>query len=651
MLQGRGRQWPRGANHSENPSAPPGNARAAAIAPVPKLRYISARTALVKYPTVTQSFLAAVENFPNPRAQMHKEGGKWLSTSSSEMLLRVAGLATSLAHCHVFHGDRVALFSPNRPEWHIADMAILGLGAVTVPIYFNDSTERLLYILNHSEAKTAIVFGPAQVERLLACRDQAPDLESIVVGAYGKPLPREIRRYADLIGRASPQDISAFVSRATQVKSSDLASIIYTSGTTGEPKGVMLTHSNFTSNALDSSRVVDLRRTDVALSFLPLAHVYERIMDYVALFRGATVAYVERPEEVPQALIEVRPTVAAAVPRFFEKSYAGIMEARQRLGGRRRQIFDWGMRVARESIDWRAYGKGLPLKRMLVWYWAWLLVFRKIRRRLGGRIRLFQSGGAPLGRELVEFFWSVGVPVLEGYGLTETSPVVSASSLRVRKPGTVGKPIPHVEVQIADDGEILVRGPCVMQGYYKAPELTAEVLSPDGWLRTGDVGRFEDDGFLVITDRKKDLLKTAGGKFVAPQAIENLLKTSPYIANSCVVGDRRKFVSALIVPNFDVLRGRAREEKLALGSSDDIARNPWAQKLIGQEILRLCAPLAQYERPKRFLLLAKDFSYDQGELTYTLKLKRRLVEERHKDEIDRLYADVEEPRPAATDSA
>jgi long-chain acyl-CoA synthetase len=618
----------------------------AAIAPSARVRYSAARTRFVKYPTLVQSFLAAVESYPNPRAQMHKQGGRWLSTSSEEMLRRVAGLATALEQAGIFPGDRVALFSPNRPEWHVADLAILGLGGVNVPIYFNESTDRLLYILNHSEAKAAIAVGPAQVERLLACRERAPKLETLIVAAYAKPLPREIRRYDDLIARAAPQDLTAYTRRAAQVKPDDLASIIYTSGTTGEPKGVMLTHANFSSNALDSLRVVNVRRTDIALSFLPLAHVYERIMGYIALFRGVTIAYCERMEEVPHALIEVRPTIAAAVPRFFEKIYAGIMEARQHLGLQRQKLFDWGLGVAREAIGWRAYRRPLPLKRKLVWYSANLLIFRKIRRRMGGRIRFFNSGGAPLGRDLAEFFWSIGVPVLEGYGLTETSPVISTSSPRAFRPGTVGRPIRNVEVRIADDGEIQVRGPCVMKGYYKDPEATAAVLSPDGWFSTGDIGHLDADGFLVITDRKKDLIKTAGGKFVAPQAIENLLKTSPYILNACVLGDRRKFVAALIVPNFETLRARARQESVVLGSPAEIAAHPWAQRLVGDEIARLSEPLAQYERPKRYLLLDHDFTFENGALTYTLKLRRRLVEQRYQAEIEKLFADTAEPRPA-----
>lgn len=616
-----------------------------AIAPGDRLRYSATRAEDVKYPTIVQSFLAATENYPNPRAQLHKEGGRWNAVSSGEMLRRVAGLATGLEHSRLFRGDRVAVLSPNRPEWHIADLAILGMGGVTVPIYFNESPERLVYILNHSEAKVAIAVGPTQVERLLACRDRVPSLETIIVAAYGKPLPREIRRYDDLIGRADPHDIGAYASHASRVSPSDLASIIYTSGTTGQPKGVMLTHANFTSNALDSLRILDLRRTDVDLSFLPLAHVYERVIGYVCLFRGIPIAYVERMEEVPHALMEVHPTVAAAVPRFFEKTYAGIMEARDRIGPRRRQMLDWGLSVAREAVGWRAYGHPLPFKRKLVWMGANLLVYRNIRRRMGGRIRYFNSGSAPLNRALAEFFWSIGVPILEGYGLTETSPVVSANSFRAVRLGTVGKPIPNVEVRIADDGEILVRGPCVMKGYYKAPEETAEVLGEDGWLRTGDIGTLDADGFLTITDRKKDLLKTAGGKFVAPQAIENLLKTSPYILSACVLGDRRKYVAALLVPDFDALRARARTEGIALGSQADIASDPWAEKLIGTEVARLSEPLAQYERPKRFLLLPRDFAYEQGELTYTMKLRRRLVEERYHQEIEKLFADTSEPRP------
>ncbi|HEV2387437.1 MAG TPA: long-chain fatty acid--CoA ligase [Candidatus Acidoferrales bacterium] len=599
----------------------------------------------MNYPSLVQCFLTAVDTYPNPRAQMRKEGGRWQGISSTEMLRRVAGLATSLAHSRVFGGDRVALFSPNRPEWHIADMAVLGMGGITVPIYPNESTDRLVYMLNHSEAKAIFAVGPAQVDRLLACRDRLPSLETIIVAAYAKPVPSGVLRYDDMVGRSDPHDINAFTRRAAEVKPADLASIIYTSGTTGEPKGVMLTHANFSSNALDSLRVSDVRRTDVSLSFLPLSHVYERIMGYTALFRGVTIAYVERMDDVPQALLEVRPTSAAAVPRFFEKTYAGIMEARQRLGGQRRNALDWGLAVAHQSIGWRAYGRPFPLKRKLVWYAASLLVFRRIRRRLGGRIRAFYSGGGPLGRDLAEFFWSIGVPVLEGYGLTETSPIVSSSTFRYHRPGTVGRPIPNVEVRTAEDGEILVRGPCVMKGYYKAPEQTAEVLGDDGWLHTGDIGHLDADGYLVITDRKRELLKTAGGKFVAPQPIENLLKSSPYIANACVVGDRRKFVAALIVPNFEAMRAKARQAGVVLGAPAEIAAHPWAQKLIGDEIARLAEPLAQYERPKRYVLLDRDFSTERGELTYTLKLRRRVVEEHCQAQIDQLYADVAEPRP------
>lgn len=599
----------------------------------------------MNFPSLVRCFLTAVDTYPNPRAQVHKEGGRWQGISSAEMLRRVAGLATSLEQSRIFAGDRVALFSPNRPEWHIADMAILGLGAVTVPIYFNESTDRMVYILNHSEAKAAFAVGPAQVDRLLACRDRLPSLETIFVAAYAKPVPRGVLRYDDTIGRSDPRDINAFSQCAAKVQPQDLASIIYTSGTTGEPKGVMLTHSNFSSNALDSMQAADVRRNDVDLSFLPLSHVYERIMGYTALFRGITIAYVERMDDVPQALLEIRPTLAAAVPRFFEKTYASIMEARERLGAQRRKTFDWGLAVAREAIGWRAYGRPLPLKRKLVWYGANLVVFRRIRRRLGGRIRAFYSGGGPLGLGLAEFFWSIGVPVLEGYGLTETSPIVSSSTFRYHRPGTVGRPIPHVEVRTADDGEILVRGPCVMKGYYKAPEQTAEVFEADGWLRTGDIGHLDGDGYLVITDRKKELLKTAAGKFVAPQPIENLLKTSPYVANACIVGDRRKFVAALVVPNFEALRSKAREARVALGSPAEIAAHPWAQKLIGEEVARLTEPLAQYERPKRFVLLDRDFSPEQGELTHTLKLRRRVVEEHCQAQIEQLYADVAEPRP------
>jgi len=377
---------------------------------------------------------------------------------------------------------------------------------------------------------------------------------------------------------------------------------------------------------------------DTAVSFLPLSHVYERVIAYSYLFRGVSVAYVERMEDLPRALVEVRPTIAAAVPRVFEKLYANIMQKGHANTGLKRWLFAWAIGIARRSVKWRAYREHAPLWLRICWDIADRVVYSKIREGVGGRIRAFISGGGPLSRQLAEFFWAVGVPVYQGYGLTETSPVVSANSPSANKVGSVGKPIRQVEVRIAKDGEIFVHGPCVMQGYYEKPEETRAVISRDGWLATGDIGQVDAEGYLYVTDRKKDLFKTAAGKFVAPQPIENQLKSTPLILNAVLVGDKRKFISALIVPNFANVEAAARQQGRAFASQEQLAADLWVHDLIGKEVERINSTLAQYETIKRFALLDDDFTFDGGQLTYTLKLKRRVIEERYAKIIEGLYA-------------
>lgn len=599
----------------------------------------------MNYPTLPALFLKAVADYANPRAQLYRKDGAWLPVSSAELLRQAAGLSSALAELGVKPGDRVGLCSPNRPEWHIADFAISGAGAVNVPVYFNESTERMAYILNHSGAKVVFLAGAAQVSKLLACRSELKQVEHLIVADGGENLPSECLRYETLIASAGETEIASYRLRAANVLPGQLATIIYTSGTTGEPKGVMLSHSNLSSNAIDSCATFDLvANQDVALSFLPLAHVYGRMLDYAYLFNGVSVAYVEQPEAVAQALLEVRPTVLAAVPRFFEKIYARLTEQGTKNTGFKRRVFDWSMDVARRVAFWKAFGKTASLGAHAEWWLADKLVYAKIRAGTGGRLRIVFSGGAPLAKELAEFFWVVGVPIYQGYGLTETSPIATSNYPKNRV-GSVGRPIPNVEVKIAEDGEVLVKGPCVMQGYYQKPEATREVLSEDGWLKTGDLGHLDPDGYLYITDRKKDLLKTAGGKYVAPQPIENSLKTSPYILNAAVLGDRRKFVVALIVPHFANVANKAREQGLWFESNAKLAAHRWAHQLIEGEVRRLTSHLAQYETIKRFALLDDDFTFDNGSLTYTMKLKRRVVEEKYRDVIEQLYADVAEPRP------
>jgi long-chain acyl-CoA synthetase len=580
---------------------------------------------------------------------MVRRAGKWEAISSQEFVRRVAGLANAFVELGVKAGDRVGLFAPNCPEWHTADFAISGSGAVTVPVYFNESPDRMSYILNHCGAQILFICGASQFEKFLRARENLKDVQQVIVANVGGAFPFDFLRYETLIATAGPAEVAAYRLRVAQVLPSQLASLIYTSGTTGEPKGVMLTHTNFSSNVTDTCVEIDLKpEEDLAVSFLPLAHVYGRMLDYLYIFQGCPVAYVEVVENVAQALLEVHPTVLAAVPRFFEKIYARLMEQGTKNKGVKRKIFDFAVKTAREAAAWRTGEHSATLGVRLKWAVADKLVYSKIRAGTGGRLRLVMSGGAPLSKEMAEFFWAIGIPIYQGYGLTETSPVLTSNYPKNRV-GSAGRPIANVQIRIADDGEILAKGPCIMQGYYKAPDATREVLSEDGWFKTGDIGYLDKDNYLFITDRKKDLLKTAAGKFVAPQPIENKLKTSPYILNAMVVGDQRKFVVALIVLNPVTVSAKLVEEGLTFSSNAELAAHPRAYALIENEVSRLTTHLAQYENIKRFALLPDDFTFDSGSLTFTMKLKRRVVEKQFHDLIGKLYSDVTEPRPVAQD--
>ena len=599
----------------------------------------------MSYGTLPSKMLHAVDTWPSPRMQMFRTSSGWQNISSEEFLRRTAGLSQAFFELGVKPGDRVGVFCANRPEWHTADFAINGNGGITVPVYFKESHERMAYILNHAEARIVFVAGGEQLASLLSIRDQLRSLEQIVVADAGDHLPDECLRYETLVASAGGGEVAAYRMRASQVLPGQLASIIYTSGTTGEPKGVMLTHNNFCSNVTDVGCDFSLHNAnDVAISFLPLAHVYGRTLDYLYLFQGVPIAYVEAVENVAQALLEIRPTVMAAVPRVFEKIYARLMEQGSAAPGLKKRLFDWAMHVAERAAPWKCgEGRAGPLLRM-EWKLADRLVYARIREGTGGRLRIVCSGGAPLSRALCEFFWSVRIPVYQGYGLTETSPIVS-NNFPNNRPGSSGRPIPHCQVKAADDGEILVRGPMVMQGYYKSPEATREVIDDEGWFHTGDIGYLDKDNYLFITDRKKDLLKTSAGKFIAPQPIENSLKTSPYISNAMVVGDRRKFVVALVVPNPKTVSAKAAEQGIVLGSAKEVAAHAFTRTLIHAEIQRLTTHLAQFETIKRFALLPGDFTFDNGALTFTMKLKRRVVEEQYHQLIESLYSEVAEPRP------
>ena len=592
--------------------------------------------------TLSDLFYESVDTYRKPDHLKHKVEGQWRGISSDEFRRAVEETSLGLRELGVEKGDRVALLSENRPEWAIVDLATLTAAAVDVPIYATLTSAQALYILNDSEAKVCVVSTAAQLRKVSEVRAQARHLRHVVrMDAAGGPVPDtltldEVRAR----GReALARDAQAVRRRAAEAQPGDLATLVYTSGTTGDPKGVMLTHRNIVSN-VEGSRAVfmDFGPADVALSLLPLSHIFERMAGYyMMLSAGATIAYAEGVEQVPANMAEVRPTVMCSVPRLYEKMYARIDEKVASDPPARQKIFHWALGVGREvfrhAVEKRAPGLGLKLKHAV----ANRLVFRKVKERVGGRLRVFVSGGAPLAREIAEFFGAAGLTILEGYGLTETSPVISVNRPHDFKPGTVGKPIPGVEVKIADDGEILTRGPHVMKGYYNKPEATAEAIDAEGWFHTGDVGIFDHEGFLVITDRKKDIIVTSGGKNIAPQPIENLLKTNKYIAEIVMIGNRRHFPAALLVPSFENLEKWAREKGVPFTSREELIARPEVVEFYHRTVRELTDHLAPFEKIKKLALLSREFSLESGELTPKLSVKRRVVEQKYKDVIDRLY--------------
>lgn len=584
--------------------------------------------------TLAQLFRHVV-SYGKPDAMLTKEQGSYVPISSQQLEQRVVRLHVALRDAGIGRGDKCALISENCWEWAVADFAMMSAGIISVPIYPTLPAEQVRFLLKHSESKAVFCSTHEQLGKVLEIRDSLPDLGLVIVF---EPVDEErVTRLDALLGNGelSPGERERFDALADSVGPDDLASIIYTSGTTGVPKGVMLSHSNLVTNVRDSTLRVS--ESDVALSFLPLCHVAERLADYVYFNSGATVAYAESIESVPLNMNEVKPTLAVGVPRFFEKVYGRVMAAMADAPAVRRKIFEWAVGVGKATTPYRLAGTPLPPVLGFKHRLAEKLVFHKLRGRLGGRIRMFVSGAAPLARHLAEFFYALGLPIYEAYGLTETSPLVSINSIGSLKFGTVGQIIPNVEVRIAEDGEILVRGPNVMQGYYKMEEQTAEVMDGE-WFHTGDIGQLDDDGYLSITDRKKDMFKTSGGKYIVPAPIENLLKSSPLIETAVVIAEQRNFPSALIVPEYAALRSWAESEGIASSTNEELCAHPQAQDHVRAEIEQLCSGMAQYEQIKKIVLLSEEFSIAGGELTPTMKVRRRQVDEKYAKQIEEIYA-------------
>ncbi len=592
--------------------------------------------------TLCDIFYGSVDTYRKTEHLKVKRNGAWQSISSQEFRQAVEELSLGLTALGLEKGDKVAILSENRPEWAYADLATLTAAAVDVPVYATLTPSQVLYILNDSEAKACLVSTVGQAKKIAEIKDRAPHLKHVIRMEDGPGFPEGSLSLDEVRAKgrqALAKEPDAARKRAAEVKPEDLATLIYTSGTTGDPKGVMLRHSNLVSNTLSAHKVfASLGPEDVALSFLPLCHVFERMAGhYLMLEAGGTIAYAESVEKVPENMGEVQPTVMFSVPRLYEKMYARVNEKVAGDPPLRQKIFRWAIAVGREFFQHRVTktqpGALLKLKYAI----ADKLVFSKIKARAGGRLRLFVSGGAPLAREIAEFFGAAGLLILEGYGLTETSPVITVNRPDDLKPGSVGKPLENVEVTIAEDGEILTRGPHVMKGYFKKPDATAEVIDKDGWLHTGDIGVIDPQGFLIITDRKKDILVTSGGKNIAPQPIENLIKTNPFFAEIVMVGNKRNFPAALVVPNFDNLEKWAREKGVGFSSREDLIGKAEVKTHYEVLVNALTKDLAQFEKIKKIALLAKEFTLEAGELTPTLKVKRRFVEQKYQAVIDDLY--------------
>jgi long-chain acyl-CoA synthetase len=590
--------------------------------------------------TLNQLFYDAVERHDRPNALQVKVGGSYQPISHRTLAERVRHVGLGLRALGIPAGARVGILSENRPEWAIADYACLTSGLTDVPLYPTLPPEQMQYILRDCGAVAVFVSTMEQARKIVSIRATLPELRWVI--AFDHIVTTGVDLTLDALeAKGAAADTEGVAARyreeALRVSPSDLATIIYTSGTTGEPKGAMLTHGNIASNVAAVIRIIPATGDDVSLSFLPLSHILERMFDFFMFAMGVSIAYVESMDTIVQNIGEVRPTIVVAVPRVYEKIYARVLENALSGSAVKKRIFFWARAVGGRWTDavlaGRTPGALLRMQHAI----ADRLVFSKLRARVGGRMRYFVSGAAPLAPEIQKFFYGAGLVVLEGYGLTETSPVLTVNTPEHYRIGTVGRAISGVEVKIAPDGEILARGPNVMKGYFNKPEATREALEPDGWFHTGDIGELDADGFLRITDRKKDLIVTAAGKNVAPQPIENQIKRNKYVSEAVMIGDKRKYPVVLIVPNFDQLEKWAKYKDIIYTNRRQLLAHPLVKAKMDKEVLGKLQGLGSFETPKKVGLLEHEFSIENGELTPTLKVKRRVVDKRYKAVIDSLY--------------
>jgi long-chain acyl-CoA synthetase len=595
--------------------------------------------------TLAELLVNTVKAYPKPDFMLFKKGEAFAPISTGEFGEGVKDLALGLKALGFEAGQKLCLLSENRPAWTMTDLATLCAGGLTVPIYTTLVPEQVRYIIEDSDAAVVVVSNADHWKKIESLRGGLGKVKHYITFADEAPAGvltlKEVMAKGRAAAGSKPGLFDELVSR---VKPGDEATLIYTSGTTGVPKGVILTHDNLISNIKTAAALIEFTDKDTVLSFLPLSHILERMVMFTYLYKGCTVAFAESVEAVAKNLLEVRPHIMVSVPRVFEKIYTKVMDQVLASPPLRRKIFFWALKVGKAYGAAKLAGKrvsgGLRFRRSI----AAKLVFSKIVAKTGGRVRFFVSGGAPLSKDIAEFFYAIGLVILEGYGLTETSPLLSINTFEHVRLGTVGKPGLGIDIKIAPDGEILARGPNIMKGYYKKEAETREALE-GGWFHTGDIGQFDADGFLIITDRKKDLLVTSGGKNIAPQPIENMLKTSPYITSGVVIGDRKRFISALVVPNFEKLQEYARAQGIAHSSLDDLCRDRRIVAFLKAEVDRATPLLASYERIKRIAVLPRDFEIEKGEITPSLKVRRANVTMEYQALIDAMYReDAEDGR-------
>jgi long-chain acyl-CoA synthetase len=568
---------------------------------------------------------------------LFKKEGTYTPIPTQEFGDGVKHLSLGLKALGFEAGQKLSILSENRPAWTMTDLATLCAGGLTVPIYTTLVPEQIRYIIDDSDATVVVVSNADHWKKVEPLRPGLTKVKHYITFADEAPAGALTLKEVMDKGRAAAESKPGlFDEIVARVKPGDEATLIYTSGTTGVPKGVILTHDNLVSNIKTAAAIVEFTEKDTVLSFLPLSHILERMVMFTYIYKGCTVAFAESVESVAQNLLEVRPHIMVSVPRVFEKIYTKVMDQVLTSPALRRKIFFWALKVGRAYGAAKLAGKpisgGLSFRHSI----AAKLVFSKIIAKTGGRVRFFVSGGAPLSKDIAEFFYAMGLVILEGYGLTETSPLLSINTFENIRLGTVGKPAPGIEIKIASDGEILARGPNIMKGYYKKEAETREVFE-GGWFKTGDIGRFDPDGYLVITDRKKDLLVTSGGKNIAPQPIENLIKTSPYITNAVVIGDRKHFIAALVVPDYDKLKEYARAHGIDYISLDDLTRDRRIVDFLKAEVDRATPLLASYERIKKIAVLPRDFEIEKGEITPSLKVRRANVTAEYQALIDAMY--------------